>query len=121
MLKLRTAIGAAIITVISQAAFAQLIIDKPGTYQSYGQQTYTPDGTTYSTYGHQTYGSDGSTYSTYGHQTYGSDGTTYNTYGNTTYGSDGSTARTYGNQTYINRPDGQTRTCQTIGSQTFCN
>src|SRR5271166_96857 len=98
---------------------AQTIYQGPGTYSTYGNQTYGPGGTQ-STYGNQTY-TPGGTYSTYGNQTYGSDGNSYSTYGNTTYGSNGTTSQTYGNQTFINGPNGQSRTCSTYGNQTYCN
>jgi hypothetical protein len=94
-------------------ASAQTIYQAPGTYSTYGNQTFGPS--------EGRNGQPGTTYSTYGNQTYGSNGTTFSTYGNTTYGSNGTTSMTYGNQTYIRSPNGQTRTCSTYGNQTFCN
>jgi len=110
--------GIVLASIASQAR-AQTIYQGPGTYSTYGNQTYGPGGTQ-STYGNQTY-TPGGTYSTYGNQTYGPHGNNYSTYGNTTYGSNGTTSQTYGNQTYINGPNGQSRTCSTYGNQTYCN
>ncbi|MFZ3307870.1 MAG: hypothetical protein WA280_00720 [Xanthobacteraceae bacterium] len=98
---------------------AQTLYQGPGTYSSYGNQTYGPGGAQ-SHYGNQVYTPQG-TYSTYGNQTYGPGGSTYSTYGNMTYGPGGSTAATYGNQTYINTPGQRPVVCSHYGSQTFCN
>lgn len=77
--------------------------------------------TTYTKHGNSTYGSDGSTAEKYGDTTYGSNGETYETYGNTTYGSDGSKAERIGGTTFIEKPDGKTAKCETIGDETFCD
>ena len=110
---------------LSGPAFAQVIVTGPGTYSTYGNQTYGPNGAQ-STYGNQTYlngqnGQPSTTYSTYGNQTYGSDGSSYSTYGNTIYGNNGTTSQTYGNQTYIHGPNGRTEVCSQYGSQTYCH
>lgn len=75
-----------------------------------GNQTYT-----------QTPAGSGPTYQTQGTQTLGSDGSVYNRSGNLTFGSDGTTGITSGMNTFVSGPNGQSRTCQTIGVQTFCN
>jgi hypothetical protein len=112
---MRSMLIAAIATTLVQFvsfASAQTIYQGPGTYSTYGNQTFGPGGVQ-STYGNQTY--------TQGRN--GQSGTTYYTYGNTTYGSNGTTSMTYsnGNQTYIRDSNGQTRTCSTYGNQTSCN
>ena len=76
---------------------------------------------TYTRQGHTIYGSDGSTAERYGNKTYSSDGKSYETYGNTTYGSDGSRAEKHGNTTFIDGPNGQTRKCEKVADQTFCD
>lgn len=98
-------------------ASAQVVVDGPGAYSTYGDQTFGPNGAQ-SHYGNQTFAPDG-TYSTYGTQTFGPNGT-YSTYGNQTFGSDGSTATTYGDTTFIEGPNGS-MTCSRYGTQAFCN
>ena len=61
------------------------------------------------------------TFTTIGNTTFSSNGTSYQQIGNTTFGSNGTTSQQIGNTTFINGPSGQTRTCQQIGAQTFCN
>ena len=115
-------IGAAIATMTA-AASAQMVYQGPGTYSTYGEQTYGPN-SSQQTYGNQTntHGPGGDvTYQAYGNQTYGSDGSIYQRYGNQTYGPNGSSSQTYGNQTYIHDPDGTTHVCQTYGNQVYCN
>jgi hypothetical protein len=75
---------AILIAALSGIASAQTIYTGPGTYQTYGNQTYSPSGVQ-QTYGNQTY-TPGGTYQTYGNQTYGPNNSTFSTYGNTTYG-----------------------------------
>lgn len=118
--RFKTGLAAFVFTLLPALCGAQVIYQGPGTYSTYGSQTYGPGGTQ-STYGNQTYTPNG-TYSTYGNQTYAPNGQTYSNYGNQTYGSDGTTAQTYGNQTYIHHPDGTTNTCSDYGgAQTYCN
>ncbi len=74
----------------------------PGTYQQYGNTTYSPDGTTSRRYGNTMYNSDGTTSRQYGNTLYNSDGTTEQRYGDITYRSDGTVCRRYGNLTYCN-------------------
>ena len=59
--------------MISPSASAQVIYQGPGTYSTYGNQTYGPGGAQ-SRYGNQLYTPQG-TFSTYGNQTYGPNGT----------------------------------------------
>ena len=76
---------------------------------------------TYLNSGSQTFGSNGTTQIQSGNQALGSDGNVSRTYGNMTYGSDGTMIQRSGNTNFVTTPDGRTHTCQTIGSQTFCN
>lgn len=96
----------------------------PGTYSSYGNQTYGPPGTQYNLGNGTTLlqHPDGSTttYSTYGHQAYGSDGSLTYSNQNRTYQNNGTVSDTHGNQTYIYKPGGGTVVCSTYGSQQIC-
>ena len=61
------------------------------------------------------------TYSAIGSQSFGADGTSYKRVGDSVFGSDGSVSQTAGGTTIMTKPDGTTRSCQTIGAQTVCN
>ena len=96
----------------------------PGTYSSYGNQTYGPSGTQYNLGNGNTLlehpNGSTTTYSTYGHQTYGSDGSLTYSNQNRTYQNNGTISDTHGNQTYIYKPGGGTVVCSTYGSQQIC-
>lgn len=105
-------------------AAASIIITSSASAQSYnriGDTTFSSDGTTYNHVGNTTFGSDGSSRTRIGDTTFSSDGTTYNRIGDNTFGSDGSSSTRIGNSTFIRDGQGNTKTCNTIGSTTICN
>jgi hypothetical protein len=106
-------------TLIAAASISSVGAHAQTTYQRIGNTTFSSDGRTYNHIGNTTMGSDGSSYNRIGSTTYSNDGRNYNQIGNTTFGSDGTTANRIGNSTFINGPSGS-RTCNTIGSTTFC-
>jgi hypothetical protein len=124
----------AVITALTTGAHAQTPDQNPavsfqnrGTYSTFGNQTYGPNGTLQQRQGSQTYTIDrngagglGPTYSTLGHQTYGSDGSELYSYGNRAYEKNGTVSNTQGNHTTFYRPGEKTVTCSTYGSQTVC-
>ncbi len=78
--------------------------------------------TSYQQIGNTTFfSSDGTSYQRIGNTTLDSDGSSYQNIGNNTFGSDGSSAQRIGNSTFIQDGRGNSRTCQPIGSSTFCN
>lgn len=113
------AVSLLVILASASSGSAQTVYQGPGTYSTYGNQTFGPGGTQLQ-YGNQLHTAQGA-YSTYGNQTYGPNGSTFSTYGNTTYGPSGSTTTTYGNQTYINTPGERPVVCSHYGNQTYCN
>lgn len=116
---MRLCVSLFILAVMAAPASAQIVLQGPGTYNTYGNTTYGPGGTQ-QRYGNQLYTPQGN-YQTYGNTTYGPNGGTYQTYGNTTYGPNGTTSQTYGNTTYVNGPNGRRQTCTRFGNQISCN
>jgi len=108
-----------VVSASAVAVSAQTVYQGPGSYSTYGNQTYGPGGIQ-SRYGNQVVTPQG-TYRTYGSRTFGPGGTTYSTYGNRTYGPDGSSATTDGNQTYIATPGRRPVVCSHYANQTYCD